>query len=125
MENNEKKNDAYSLLLNDVKEYVNLQFDRMRLVLIEKLSQIISLIVALFIGTVLILASFIYFSMAFVHWMNIVFGSMIPGFLILGGFFVILFSLFYLLKNKIFLNPIIKKLASIFFKNMHNSNNHE
>jgi len=115
MENNEKKEDTYSLLLNDVKEYFNLQFDRLRLVLIEKLSQIISLIVILFIGTILILASFIYFSMAFVHWMSTVFGSMIPGFLILGGFFVILFALFYLLKNKIFLNPIIKKLASIFF----------
>ncbi len=125
METNEKKDDLYSSLLKDVKEYVHLQFDMLRLVLIEKISQIISLIVVLFIGTILILASFIYFSMAFVHWMNSIFDSMIPGFLILGGFFLILFSLFYGLKTKIFLNPIIKKLSSIFFKNMNNSYHHD
>jgi hypothetical protein len=87
METNEKKDDLYSSLLKDVKEYVHLQFDMLRLVLIEKISQIISLIVVLFIGTILILASVIYFSMAFVHWMNGIFDSMIPGFLILGGSF--------------------------------------
>jgi hypothetical protein len=125
METNEKKDDAYSLLLKDVKEYAHLQFDMLRLVLIEKLSQIISLIVVLFIGAILILASFIYFSMAFVHWMSTIFGSMIPGFLILGGFFVILFAVFYKLKTSVFLNPIVKKLSSILFKDLNNSENHE
>lgn len=43
-------------------------------------------------------------------------GSWIYGFLIMGGIFILLFIILLLLRKKIMVNPIIKKLSSILFK---------
>ena len=43
-------------------------------------------------------------------------GSWIYGFLIMGSIFILLFIILLLLRKKIMVNPIIKKLSSILFK---------
>jgi hypothetical protein len=43
------------------------------------------------------------------------FHSLIPGLLIMGGIWVILFFMFYLLRKRIFVNPMIRILSRILF----------
>ncbi len=102
-------------LFQNIKDYIKLQIDLLKINLTEKSSQILSVILSLLIGVILLLVAFIYFSMALVHWMASLLNSMIYGYLIVGGIFVILFLVFYLLRKKIFLNPLIKKISSILF----------
>ena len=48
--------------------------------------------------------------------MKTVTGSLTYGFLIIAAFFLLLFILFILLRKKLIINPIIKSMSSILFK---------
>lgn len=115
MNTSESQTDIYKSFVKDVKDYVSLNYDLMRLNLVEKLSMVIALILSLFIGILLIITALVYFSIAFVHWTGTFFDSLIPGFLILGGLFILLFIIFFLLRKRLFVNPMIKLLSSIIF----------
>ena len=118
MENdtNQERDDVYKSLVNNAKDYVDLQFQLLRLNIVEKTSQILSLLIVIIAGTILLTAAFVYFSMMFVLWMKTVTGSLTYGFLIIAAFFLLLFILFILLRKKIIINPIIKAMSSILFK---------
>lgn len=112
----EEKN-KYKQIANDAKEYLRMQYDLLRLEMLEKLSLIISLVLVIIICVILFLAAFIYFSFALVFWLKDFFGgSMIPAFLIVGGVFLILVFIFLAVKDKMFVNPLIKQISSILFK---------
>jgi uncharacterized membrane protein YqjE len=108
--------DAYKAMAKDAKEYADLQLQLFKLNLVEKSSQILSLLVVIIAGAILLMAAFVFFSLVFVLWMNNLAGSMMTGFVILGAFFIVLFILFWLLRKKIMINPMIKKLSAILFK---------
>lgn len=113
---NQDQDDVYKSLANNAKDYVDLQFQLLKLNVVEKTSQILSLLIVIIAGTILLTAAFVYFSMMFVLWMKTVTGSLTYGFLIIAAFFLLLFILFVLLRKKIIINPIIKKMSAILFK---------
>ena len=125
MDSEKPKDDKYLTFVKDAKEYIELQGDMLRLNLVEKVSQIISYLVVVIIGLFLGLTAFVYFSMAFVIWMQSFFGSMIPGFLILGAFFIVLLVLFFVFRDKLFVNPIIKKMSGILFNEIEEEEENE
>ena len=113
---NQDQDDVYKSLANNAKDYVDLQFQLLKLNVVEKTSQILSLLIVIIAGTILLTAAFVYFSMMFVLWMKTVTGSLTYGFLIIAAFFLLLFILFILLRKKLIINPIIKKMSAILFK---------
>ena len=117
MENdaNQERDDVYKSLVNNVKDYADLQLQLLKLNIVEKTSQILSLLIVIIAGTILLMAAFVYFSMMFVLWMETLTGNLTYGFLIIAGFFLLLFILFVLLRKKMIINPIIKKMSSILF----------
>ena len=114
--NDNNEDDAYKAMAKDAKEYADLQLQLFKLNLVEKSSQILSLLVVIIAGAILLMAAFVFFSLVFVLWMKNLTGSMMTGFVILGAFFIVLFILFWLLRKKIMINPMIKKLSAILFK---------
>ena len=125
MNTSEPQSDIYKSVVKDVKDYVQLNYDLLRLNLVEKLSLIIALVLSLFIGILLVITAMVYFSIAFVHWTVAFFESLIPGFLILGGFFLVLFVIFFALRKRLFVNPMIKLLGSIIFNEPKNTEKDE
>jgi hypothetical protein len=121
----ESKNDIYTSLIKDVKEYMEMNYDLFRLNLIEKLSVIISLLFALFIGILLLVIAFVYFSIAFVYWTESFFHSLMPGFLILGGIYVVLFFVLYLFRKRVFVNLLVKMLSRTLFRKPKNTTKNE
>ena len=117
MENDtyQEKDDVYKSLVNNVKDYADFQLQLLKLNIVEKTSQILSLLIVIIAGTILLMAAFVYFSMMFVLWMKTLTGSLTYGFLIIAAFFLLLFILFVLLRKKLIINPIIKKMSSILF----------
>ncbi|MDR0603362.1 MAG: hypothetical protein LBG80_03555 [Bacteroidales bacterium] len=111
----EPKNDMYTSFIKDVKEYIEMNYDLFRLNLLEKLSIILSIFFASLLCILFITLAAIHFSMAFIHWTALFFHSLIPGLLIMGGIWVILFFMFYLLRKRIFVNPMIRILSRILF----------
>lgn len=118
MDNNahQDQDDVYKSLAKNAKDYVDLQLQMLKLNIVEKTSQILSLLIVIIAGTILLMAAFVYFSMMFVLWMKTLTGSLTYGFLIIAGFFLLLFILFILLRKKIIINPIIKAMSGILFK---------
>lgn len=108
--------DVYKSIVKNAKDYADLQIQLFKLNMVEKLSQIFSFLIVIVAGALLLMTAFIFFSMVFVLWMKELTGNMMYGFLILGGFFILLFILFFALRKKLMINPIIKKMSSILFK---------
>lgn len=115
MENTENERNSSNSLLENVKDYVGLQIDLLKVNVIEKMTKLFYLFFLLLFGTLIILVAFIYLSVAFMHWMEALFNSMIPGALIMGGVTLLIFLLFYLFRKKILLNPLIRKIVAIVF----------
>lgn len=113
----ENENDPYKDIAKNAKTYAELQLQLLKLNLTSALSQIISYLIIIIAGSLLLMTAFVYFSMILVVWLKDATGSWIYGFLIIGVFFVLLFLIFWLLRKKLFLNPIIRKMSSILFNN--------
>lgn len=106
----------FEKLKSDIRSYLSMRYDLMRLEVLEKLSLIIAMIVVLFVSVVLGLAALIYFSFVFAFALRDVFGgSVVPGFCIIGGMFLIMLAVLVVFRNRLVVNPLIRALGSILF----------
>ena len=108
--------DDYKKLLADCKDYIQTRYDLLRLELLDKLSQILGLIVLIIVALILVMGALAYFSVALVHLMSQVMPVSVAC-LILGCVLLIILLILYLNKEKIFINPFIRILSSLFFEN--------
>jgi len=106
---------TYSNLGNETKEYLNLQIQLLKLNLVEKISQTISLIITIMAGILLTLGAFLYLSIIFVIQIANHTGSFSVGLLIIATIFLIIFLLLILFKKRLIVNPIIKTISAIIF----------
>ena len=108
--------DDYKKLLADCKDYIQTRYDLLRLELLDKLSQILGLIVLIIVALILVMGALAYFSVALVHLMSQIMPVSVAC-LILGCVLLIILLILYLNKEKIFINPFIRILSSLFFEN--------
>lgn len=106
----------YRKFSQNAKEYLQMRYDLLRLELLEKLSLIVSLVLLIVIGIVFLLSSLMYASLAFVFYLKGIWGSAVPGFLIMCAVLLVITALLFVMKEKWFVNPLIKQLSSILFK---------
>ena len=112
----------YEKLAEEMKSYVRMRYDLIRLELLEKLSRIIALFFLILMTIVLLMTALIYFSFAVVAWLEPCFGSFIPPLCIVGGIYIVLAFVAVVFKHQIFLNPLIRKMSQILFKKDANLN---
>lgn len=110
------EDNKYQDFTRKAKDYIKTRYDLLKLELLEKTSRILSVLIMIIISLFLVLGALIYFSFALVSWMETVFGSMIPGFLIIGGVFLIILFLVYIFREKILINPLIRAISKILFE---------
>lgn len=125
MSNSGANDPAEQGVVQNIKEYVHLRVDLLKLEIVEKSSFFISLIIGLVVGALLSFFALTFLCLAFAYWMGTIFGSMIPGLLILGGFFILLFLLFYFFRDKLLLNFIVRKITAVFFEDNKNEDDDE
>jgi hypothetical protein len=101
---------------DNVKEYLRMRYDLLRLELLEKLSLIVSLILVIVVGSFFLLSALLYLSMALIFTLREAWGSLVPGFLLMSGVFLVITVLFFVMKDRWFVNPLIKQISSILFK---------
>lgn len=65
----QQQSNPYRQLLDDSKAYLKLRYDLLRLELLDKISQIVGLVVMLLVVLFIALAATAYFSVALVNWM--------------------------------------------------------
>ena len=104
----------YQQLLDDAKSYLATRYDLLRLELLDKLSVILSMLLFAIVIILLVFAAIAFASVAIVSALAEVIE--LPAACCIVGAVVLLAAVTaYLLKDKLFVNPMVKFLSSIIF----------
>lgn len=112
----EKINTTLNETVDSFKKYVNLRFEYLSLVFIEKSSKIFSSVFMLIIFLQLLFFALLFLSLAFAAWYNSVTGSLYTGYLILAGFFLLIGFIIYVSRKRFFVNPMIKGFTETLYE---------
>jgi len=114
MMNTQEPVENFQQLYDDVKKYVFLQTEYIKVEFVEKLTILLStlLIVTLLIVLAIIALFYLFFSLAYA--LEPVLGSLSVCFGIISGIYVILIGILLLLRNRIVINPLVKFLSNLF-----------
>jgi len=100
-------------MTENVKDYVNLRIDYIKLLLTEKIARMASFFLLSVIFFILGMFLLLFISFAFVFWYGEEIGPTFVGALIIVGFYIVTGLTIYGMRNKLFVNPMVKKLAKI------------
>ena len=112
MESN-RISDNISSMTENVRDYVNLRIDYVKLILTEKIAKLASFFLVSVIFFILAMFLILFISFAFVFWFGEEIGPMYTGALIVVAFYFLIGLLIYGFRQKIFINPLVKHLAKI------------
>ena len=101
--------------LEDLKVYLGQRYDLLKLELMEKSSQILSVIMSVIIVLVCSLALLIYLSSALISWLTIVLNAG-WAYTIVCGIFILIIVFILMTKDKLFVNPLIRKFSQILYR---------
>jgi uncharacterized membrane protein YqjE len=109
--------DNFQQLYEDVKKYVFLQTEYIKVEFVEKLAVLLStlLIVTLIIVLAIIALFYMFFSLAYI--IEPLVGNLSASFAIIAGIYVILMGSLYLLRKELIITPMVKFLSNLFLTN--------
>ena len=112
-------NESYQKLWDDAKKYLQLRYDLMRVELLEKTSQIASILLTIIVALLLGIIIFTYLSALLLFWLKTIFGSFIPGLCIVLGIHLILLVLVIVFRKQWFLRSwYVVFVVNIKFQNL-------
>ncbi len=112
MFSNDRNIETIAQLVEELKKYVSLKGEYIRLNIVEKAVRLITAISILVIFCVLFLLALTYFSFGFAYGIAPVTGYTV-AFCIVGAFYVVLFLLCVIFRKKLIEKPLVRFLASI------------
>lgn len=105
----------YKQLLDDSKQYLNTRYELLKLELLDKLSQIIGIIIMVLVVALLLLAGLAFFSVALISFLTI-WMSLIAACCLVGAFYILLIVLCITRRQQWFIAPLIQVLGGILFE---------
>lgn len=109
-----KISDNFSDLTDNVREYVQLKIDLLKLTFTEKLARIASLLILSILMFMILIMILLFFSLAFILWFRESGGQAYIGALIVAIFYLLIGGVVFLFRKSFFINPIIAQLSKIF-----------
>jgi hypothetical protein len=104
-----------SKIKKDIQEYLQVQFDLLRLHTAESLSRIFSKVANIVVVFYLMFFIILFLSFAAGYFISSRLQSDVAGFLCVAGFYFLILIVFILLRKKIIERPIIQAIVKIFF----------
>jgi len=108
-----KISDNFSLLTDNLKEYVNLRIDLAKLILTEKIAKLASFFLIAVIFFILAMFLLLFLSLAFVFWFGDEIGPAWLGTLIVTAVYILGGVVIYLKRHQFFINPLVSNLTKI------------
>lgn len=109
-----KKSPRNERTAKDLNKYLSQRYDLLKLELLEKSSQILSVVLSMIIVVVCALAVFIYLSNAFVSWLTIALNEG-WAYTIVCAIYIIIVLVVLRYKDQLFVKPLIRKLSRILY----------
>ncbi len=117
-----KLSENFSELYDAVKGYTESRLILWKVELLEKITKVATYLITTTIVLFIFLFALVFLGFAFSFWYSKFHGSIIDGFLISAGLYLILALLVYFFRRQLFANNIVKNIAGILFSE---DNNHE
>ena len=118
--NNNEDDPNMEQLFEDIKDYIDLKFKAFKLSIVDNLSQFLGKALSIVLVILLAQLAVILFAGALTVLVYQWVGSLLWAFVIMGGFFVILAVVIYLLREKLFANSMVRTFVKMFFGNKNN-----
>jgi hypothetical protein len=99
----------------DIQEYVQVQFDIIRLQTAETLSRIFVKVASIVVISYLLFFIIMFFSFAAGYFISSLLQSDVSGFLCVAGFYLVILIIFIPFRKKIIERPIIQAIVKLFF----------
>ena len=118
---NDKSIDNLTELFKEVKKYLKLQGEYVKLDLVEKLTILLSTLTLIFVLIILgtMAAFYLYFILVYV--LASATGSLVAGYAIIGGILILLAFIIYRLRQKLIFQPMVNFLARLFLDDSSNN----
>ncbi len=107
-------------LFLEIKKYISLQREYIKLDLAEKLSVLISLLVLVFVLMSVGVVTLFYLTTAFVHSINHLVGSVALSYLIAAGLNMLIMLIVYAFRKTLIYAPIIHFISKLFLEDKDN-----
>jgi hypothetical protein len=112
MQNN-KISEKFEALTDSLKRYIGLRLELIKCVLAEALARMGALMLTVFVLSLLAFLVLFFISFAFVDWYAEYFHHAYIGALIVALFYLVVGVVIFLLRQRIFLNPLISACSKI------------
>ena len=116
MANNQEPAENLQQLYADVKNYVELQTEYVKVEFVEKLTIILSALLIIGLIIVLVIAALFYLFFSLAYTLQPLLGSLAASFAIISGIYVVLIGLFVMFRKQIVINPLVRFLSNLFLK---------
>ena len=117
MENTPEPAESFQQLYADLKKYVELQAEYLKVEFVEKLTILVSTLLIIIIITVLAVAALFYLFFSLAYALEPLLGSLATSFAIISGIYVLLILFLIILRKQLVINPLVKFLSNLFLKN--------
>ncbi len=97
------------------KEYIDLHLSLAKMESMDRLTKIIVFLLLLFIAISFFSIIVILLGIVFALWFSSVAGTLSQGILLYVGILILLVTIFYIFRESLFINPILRKFNMIFF----------
>jgi len=108
-----KISETFSDLTEDIRRYINLRIDLVKLTLTEKLARMASFFLITLVFFILFMFFILFLSLAFVFWWGDEIGPVYMGALIITAVYALAGFIIYLFRNQLFLNPLVSQITRI------------
>jgi len=109
----QKISENFTELNGSVKDYIQLRIDLLKLLLTEKLASIGTFFIISVVFFILFLFILTFLSLGFIFWYHQYLGPYYVAAIIVSGVYMVIGFFVYLLRNKLFINPLVAQLANI------------
>jgi hypothetical protein len=116
MSNNQEPADNFQQLYDDVKKYVELQTEYVKVEFVEKLTILLSTLLIIGLIIVLVIAALFYLFFSLAYALQPLLGSLAISFAIISGIYLLIIALFVFFRKRIVINPLVRFLSNLFLK---------
>lgn len=118
---NDKSIDNLEALFKEVRKYVELQGQYVKLDLIEKLTILLSTLIVILLLVILCMMALFYFSFMLVYTLAPLVGSLIGGYAVIGGVILLLAFIIYRFRKELVFRPMVNFLSRLFLDEQNNN----
>ncbi|MBP1637544.1 MAG: hypothetical protein H6Q18_333 [Bacteroidetes bacterium] len=121
MTNKSESVNSFTQLFSEVKDYVKLQGEYVKIELVEKMTKLIATLLFIIIALVLVMGLLFYllFSLAYALAPSLGF---IASFGIISGIYLVLLAVLMLFRKQLIVNPLLRMIVNLFYEKPNDGN---